>query len=65
MWHLAILPNLDLYHYTWPKWFETLTKLSLTLHELKTRTFGQRKGKENKNIKMPICAYGHFYKSLN
>jgi hypothetical protein len=49
---------------TLPKWFETITKLNLTLNKPKTMTFGQRKSKEKKRkekkMKNPnTCHNGH------
>ncbi len=45
------MAKLDLCPPTLPKWFETITKPNLTLKEPKTMTLGQRKRKENKNMK--------------
>jgi hypothetical protein len=45
---------------TLPKWFEPISKLNPTLHEHQTRTFGQRKRKENKNKKFTYEAMAIF-----
>jgi hypothetical protein len=46
--------------FTLPKWFETITKLNLTHNEPKLMTLGQRKRKENKNMKFTYEAMAIF-----
>jgi hypothetical protein len=59
MWHIAILPKLDLSTSTLPKWFETNTKPHLTLNEPYTMPFDQikRKGNKNRNTHMSLRLY--------